>query len=181
MINPINILDKTAAATKIVCPTLHLYSYMLRQGFNETDQTLNRRRKLFNDNLEKIAAILKTSTCETAANFLKLLPPEEELMAPFGTVLDLTNVPDECLKPNSDRLYFKTGLIHSRLAVRCLNDTYFLRLTRYLPSALGERSLDSFEKLAEGVNNLQIELGQTAILAGILNGEYSKEEKRAIA
>ena len=181
MLYRIETIDKTTTDVKILSPTLHFYSYMLRQGFNETDRTLNLRRKLFNDNLEKIAAILKTSAGETAANFLKLLPPEEELMASFGTVLDLTKAPAECLKPNSDRLYFNTGLIHSRLAARCLNDTYFLRLTRYLPSALGEQSLDSFEKLAEGVNNLQIELGQTAILAGMLNGEYSKEEKRAIA
>ncbi len=181
MVNQINIIDKTTTAVKILSPTLHFYSYVLRQGFNETDETLNRRRQLFNENLQKIAAILKTGTDETAANFVKLLPPEEELISPLGTVLDLTKVPAEYLKQNSDRLYFKTGLINSRLAARCLNDTYFLRLTRYLPSARGPQFLDSFEKLAEGVNNLQIELGQTAILAGILDGKYSKEEKRAIA
>lgn len=181
MINSIAILDKTSTTAEIFSPTLHLYYYVLRQGFNETDETLNLRRQFFGENLQKIAATLTARTAESAADFVKLLPPEEVLISPFGTVLDLSKAPDECLKQNSDRLYFKTGLIQSRLAARCLNDTYFLRLTRYVPFAEGKQSLDSFINLAAGVQNLQIELGQTAILAGVLDREYSKEEKRAIA
>ena len=169
---------QTSTTVKVLSPTLHLYHYVLRNGINEHPETLKERRKLFNDNLQKIASHLTTSTGKSGSDVVKLIPIEQER---FGTVLDFTSVPPECQKPNNDRLYFETGIIRSRLAARRINDTYFLRLIRYIPSAKGEQSLDLFENLSEHLGSLQVELGQTAILAGILDPQPSSQSIDSVA
>src|SRR5512136_1134156 len=163
-------------AVKILSPTLHLYQYVLRNSINDRPETLETRRKAFSDNLQKLAEHLPTTSGQKASEFVKLLPLDGEL-APFGTVLDLTNVPPECLKPNNDRLYFQKGIISRQLAARCLNDTYLLRFTSYVSSKEGEQSLAIFANLGEHITNLGVELGQTVILAGIIpQSLYSPDE-----
>ena len=173
------IQTQTNTTVKILSPTLHFYHYVLRQSFNESLEERKDRRELFEDNLDKITSHLTSKSGQQASEFLKLIDIEEEQFS--GTIFDLTNVPDECHKPNSDRLYLETGIIKSRLAARCLNDTYFLRLTRYISANEGEQSLNSFANLSEYLNTLNIELGQTAILAGIVSSQLDREQKRQVA
>lgn len=172
-------------AVKILSPTLHLYQYVLRNSINDRPETLENRRKAFSDNLQKLAEHLPTTSGQKASEFVKLLPLDGEL-APFGTVLDLTNVPPDCLQtnnaPNNDRLYFQKGIISRQLAARCLNDTYLLRFTSYVSSKEGEQSLAFFANLGEHITNLGVELGQTVILAGIIpQSLYSPDEILRIA
>ena len=167
---------------KVLSPTLHFYHYILRNGINESLDDTKERRERFEKNLYELASHLTSKSGQKVSEFLKLVDIEKEPSS--GTILDLTNVPDkpdECRKKNSDRLYLETGIIKSRLAARRLNDTYFLRLTRYISSDLKEQSLDSFANLSEYLNALKIELGQTAILAGILKAQLSPQETRKIA
>lgn len=152
---------------KITSPTLHFYHYVLRNSLNEPEKKLEERRDFFSKNLHELASHLTSRSGKKAAEFVRLIPLEKDLLL-SGSLLDLTQVPDECKKPNSDRLYLETGTRHSRLAVRRLNDTYLLRFTSYIPSAESPRSLKTFAELSEHISNLPIELGQTAILAGIL-------------
>ncbi len=173
-------LTKTNVTVKIISPTLHLYYYVLRNGMNERLEALERRRQFFKDNLQKIASHLTSSTGKNAGDFVSLIPLEQDISI-SGSILNFSHVPPECQKPNNDRLYLTTGIINSRLAARRLNDTYLLRLTRYISSVQGEQSLDIFENLGEHLGDLQIELGQTVILAGILPSQLTPEENRAIA
>jgi hypothetical protein len=173
-------LTKTNATIKIVSPTLHLYYYVLRNGMNDRLEALEKRRQFFNDNLQKITSHLTSSTGGNAGEFINLIPLEQDSSI-SGSVLDFSQVPPECQKPNNDRLYLTTGIINSRLAARRLNDTYLLRLTRYISSVEGEQSLDIFANLSEHLGDLQIELGQTVILAGILPFQTTSEENHTIA
>ncbi|GAA6617560.1 hypothetical protein [Scytonema sp. NUACC26] len=161
-------LTQNSLTVKVVSPTLHLYHYMLRNGINESPDVVQKRRKFFNENLKKIASHLITSTGRNGEDIVRLIPLEKEY---YGTVLDFDNVPPECRQLNNDRLYFESGIIHSRLAARRFNDTYFLRLTRYVPSVQGEQPLELFANLGEHLNHLDVELGQTVILAGILTSQ----------
>ena len=170
---------QTNTTEKVLSPTLHFYHYVLRKSFNEPLEERKERREFFEGNLQKITSHLTSKSGQQASEFLKLIDIEEEKSN--DTIFDLTNVPDECHKPNSDRLYLETGIFKSRLAARCLNDTYFLRLTRYISSNEGEQSLNSFANLSEYLNTLKIELGQTAILAGIVKPQLPPEETRQIA
>ncbi len=166
---------------KITSPTLHFYHYVLRNGLNEPAEKLEERRDFFSKNLHEIASHLTSKSGKKAADFVRLTPLEKDLLL-SGSLLDLTQVPDECKKSNSDRLYLETGTRHSRLAVRRLNDTYLLRFTSYIPSAEGQRSLKTFAELSEHISNLPIELGQTAILAGIIPEiDYQKADITKIA
>ena len=169
---------QTNALVKILSPTLHLYSYVLRNGINETPEVLKERRKLFDENLREVASHLTSSTGQAGTDIVKLVSIKEER---YGSILDFSNVPGECRKSNNDRLYFGTGIISTRLAARRINDTYFLRLTRYVPSAKGTQSLDIFENLSEHLGGLQIELGQTAILAGIIEPQFFTQSTDSIA
>ncbi|MBD2772348.1 hypothetical protein [Iningainema tapete] len=170
-------LTQNSLTVKIVSPTLHLYYYMLRNGINESPEAVQERRKLFNDNLNKIASHLISSTGRSGSDIVQLISIEKEY---YGTVLDFSNVPPECRK-NNDRLYFESGIIHSRLAARRFNDTYFLRLTRYVPSVQGEQPLELFANLGEHLNTLDVELGQTVILAGILTAQSHSQSTDSIA
>ena len=166
---------------KITSPRLHFYHYVLRNGLNEPDEKLKERRDLFRKNLHELASHLTSRSGKKAAEFVRLIPLEKDLL-PSGSLLDLTQVPDECKKPNSDRLYLETGTRYSRLAARCLNDTYLLRFTSYVPSKEGEQSLKLFANLSEHISTLPVELGQTAILAGIIpETDYQKTEIAEIA
>jgi len=171
-------LTQNSPTVKVISPTLHLYYYVLRHGINESPETLKERRKFFSDNLNQIASHLTSSTGIKGSNIVKLIPPEKEH---YGTVLDFDNVPPECRKSNNDRLYFETGILHSRLAARRFNDTYFLRLTRYVSNQNEEQSLKLFENLCEHLNNLNIELGETVILAGIFTPQSSSQSPDSIA
>ncbi len=166
---------------KITSPTLHLYHYVLRNGLNEAAEKLEERRDFFSKNLHELASHLTSGSGKKAAEFVRLIPLEQDLL-PSGSLLDLTQVPDECTKPNSDRLYLETGTRHSRLATRRLNDTYLLRFTSYISSAEGQQSLKTFANLSEHISTLPIELGQTAILAGIIpETDYEKADITKIA
>jgi hypothetical protein len=154
---------------------------VLRNSINERPEALENRRNFFSDNLQKLAAHLTTSTGKSASNFVKLVPIEQDF-APSGTVLDLTSIPTECLKPNDDRLYLDTGIIRSRLAARRLNDTYLLRFTSYVPSVHQEQPLPVFANLGEHIASLPLELGQTVILAAVLpTSQYSLSDIPSIA
>ncbi len=164
---------------KLLSPTLHFYHYRLRNSINESLEDTKERRQKFEENLQAILSHLTSKTGQKASDFLKLIDIEQE--SSKGTILDLTNVPPDCKKTNSDRIYLETGIIKTSLAARLLNDTYFLRLTRYISSAHNEQSIDSFANLSEYLNTVKIELGQTAILAGILQSQLSPQKTRKIA
>jgi hypothetical protein len=166
---------------KITSPTLHFYHYVLRNSLNETAEKLEERRDLFSKSLHKVACHFTSQSGKNAGDFVRLIPLESDLSSK-GSLLDLTQVPDECKKPNSDRLYLQTGIHSSRLAVRRLNDTYLLRFTRYVSSTEGPQSLKIFDNLSEHISTLPLELGQTAILAGIIpETEYQPAEIPQIA
>lgn len=166
---------------KILSPTLHLYHYVLRNGLNDRPETVSDRRNFFTKNLTEITSHLTSKSGKRADEFVRLVPPEQDL-SPSGSLLDLTDVPDESLKSNSDRLYLETGIRLSRLAVRRLNDTYLLRFTSYVSSTEGSQSLKFFAILSEHIARLPIELGQTAILAGIIPEiEYNLQDIPLIA
>ncbi len=176
----------TTVKVKVLSPTLHFYHYVLRQSLNESLEERKERRKFFENNLKEITSRLTCKKEKFVSDFLQLIDIKKEPSS--GTIFDFKNTklsdkcPNlnatdkcECHKPNSDRLYLETGIFKSRLAARCLNDTYFLRLTRYISSNEGEQSLNSFANLSEYLNTLKIELGQTAILAGIVQSPLPPE------
>ncbi len=176
------IQTQTNTTVKVLSPTLHLYHYVLGKSLNEPLEYRQERREFFQDNLHEIASHLTSKNGKKVSEFLKLIDLIDIEEEPSRrNILDFTNVPDECRKPNSDRLYLETGMIKSRLAARLLNDTYFLRLTRYISSDEGEQSLNSFANLSEYLNALKIELGQTTILAGILKSQLSPQATREMA
>lgn len=164
--------SQISTTPQIKSPTLHLYRYVLRNSINDRPEMLQQRRELFDENLQKLTTELLSSMGKTASDWVKLVPIEQEI-ATTGTVLDLTNVPSEFLKPNDHRLYLESGIFRSRLTALRLNDTYLLRLTRYVPSSKSNQDIDIFENLRANIINLPIKkqqtviLGQTAILAGI--------------
>ncbi len=166
----------STTAKKVLSPTLHLYHYVLRNAINERPETLEKRRNFFSENLQKLTTHLTSSTNKRASNFVKLVQIEQD-SAPSGTILDLSNVPPECTKPNDDRLYLDTGIIRSRLAARRLNDTYLLRFTSYIPSIHQGQPLPIFANLGENIASLPLELGQTVILAAVLPpSQYSPSD-----
>ncbi|MDJ0578956.1 hypothetical protein [Crocosphaera sp.] len=171
---------QTNTSIKMISPTLHLYYYVLRNGMNEPVEELEKRRHFFNENLQKITSHLTSKNGENAAKFITLLPLQQDPKI-TGSVLDFSKIPTECKKNNNDRVYLTTGIINSRLAARRLNDTYLLRLTRYISSIEGQQSLNIFSNLSEHLSNLELELGQTVILAGILPDTTTLEQNRTIA
>ncbi|MFN6571102.1 hypothetical protein [Dendronalium sp. ChiSLP03b] len=171
-------LIQNSPIVKVQSPTLHLYYYRLHHGINESTKVVQDRRTLFSENLNKIVANLRSSTGKKGLDIVKLIPVEQEQ---DGTILDFANVPLECRKSNNDRLYFETGIIHSRLAARRFNDTYILRLIRYVPAIQGEQSLELFENLSEHLNDLDVELGQTVVFAGILKNQSHSQPTDTIA
>lgn len=159
----------TSQLPKILSPTLHFYHYVLRNGLNDSDEQLKARRDYFTKNLYEITSHLTSKKGENAGGFVRLISTEQD-WSPSGSLLDLTleAIPDDCKRTNSDRLYLETGIITSRLAVRRLNHTYLLRFTSYIPSKKGSQDLETFGNLSKHLSTLDIELGQTAILAGII-------------
>lgn len=171
-------LIQNSPTVKVESPTLHLYYYRLRHGINESPKAVQDRREKFQDNLNKIASHLSSSTGKKGSDIVKLIPIEQEH---DGTVLDFYSVPPECRQLNNDRLYFETGIIRSRLAARRFNDTYIIRLIRYVPSVQGEQPLELFENLSEHLNELDVELGQTVIFAGIVSTLSHSQSTDSIA
>lgn len=159
----------TSQLPKILSPTLHFYHYVLRNGLNDSDGQLQARRDHVTKNLYEITSHLTSKKGENAGGFVRLISTEQDWSS-SGNLLDLTleAIPDDCKRTNSDRLYLETGIYTSRLAVRRLNDTYLLRFTRYIPSKKGSQDLETFGNLSKHLSTLDIELGQTAILAGII-------------
>ncbi|MBO0351186.1 hypothetical protein J0895_19330 [Phormidium pseudopriestleyi FRX01] len=173
----------TSQLPKLLCPTLHFYHYVLRNGLNDSDEQLKARRDYFTKNLYEITSHLTSKKGENAGGFVRLISPEQD-WSPSGSLLDLTleAIPDDCKRTNSDRLYLQTGTSTSRIGVWRLNDTYLLRFTRYISSAEGQQSLKTFGDLGDHLCNLPIELGQTAILAGIIpQNEYQDNPSIDIA
>lgn len=171
-----------APKIKLISPTLHLYYYVLSHGMNEDSQTRQERRKTFTENLDKITSHLTSETGKNAQGFVKLVPLDSNFSSlPSNSLLDFSKVPSEC-KPFDDGLIeLKTGIIDSLLGIFLLNDSYLLRLTRYIDTAEGEQSLNTFSNLSEYINELKVELGQTAILAGILPSLTTPEKNDLIA
>ena len=137
----------------------------------------------FASNLQKIASHLTSKNKKNAGEFVRLIPPDKDISR-SGSLLDFTvkDIPEECQRKNSDRLYLQTGIITSRLAVRRLNDTYLLRFTSYISSQKGSQDLETFANISEHLDNLKIELGQTAILAGIIpTTGYTEDQIHYIA
>ncbi|MGL4498078.1 MAG: hypothetical protein ACRCU2_03365, partial [Planktothrix sp.] len=179
---------------KIECPTVNFYHYELRNGFNDSDETIKERRDCFTKNLEKITSHLTSKHNKIAAEFVRLISVEKDV-SPLGSLLDLDlkEIPEDCkeipedLKKNKDKqnddcLYLQTGTSTSRLGVWRLNDTYLLRFTRYIPSEKGPQDLETFGYLCDHLCNLPIELGQTVILAGIISPtSYEKDKINKIA
>jgi hypothetical protein len=195
---------QTNATVKVLSPTVHLYHYVLGNSINDRPDKLNDRREALRKKLQELVAHLTSKTDKSASIVVKLVPVEQD--PPYGTVLDLTNVPAEYKKNNDDLLYLDTGIIRSRLAARRLNDTYLLRFTSYVPSVQQEQPLPVFANLGEHIKPLQKldfslgskrvsdsyleksiarlppELGQTVILAAILpTSQYSPSDIPLIA
>ncbi|MEW6497999.1 MAG: hypothetical protein AB1589_36690 [Cyanobacteriota bacterium] len=171
---------QTNATVKVLSPTVHLYHYVLGNSINDRPDKLNDRREVFRKNLQELVAHLTSSTDKSASIVVKLVPVEQD--RPYGTVLDLTNVPAEYKKNNDDRLYLNTSIIRSRLAARRLNDTYLLRFTSFVPSVQQEQPLPVFANLGEHIARLPPELGQTVILAAILpTSQYSTRDIPLVA
>ncbi|MGK7884412.1 MAG: hypothetical protein AB4057_07265 [Crocosphaera sp.] len=171
-----------APKTKLISPTLHLYYYVLSNGMNEDSETRQVRRQTFTKNLEKITSHLSSETGKNAQEFVKLLPLDSNFYSsPSNSILDFSHVPSECQTYADGLIELKTGIINSFLGIFLLNDTYLLRLTRYIDTEEGEQSLNTFSNLSEYINDLQLELGQTVILAGILPSQTTPEENYLIA
>ena len=168
--------------TKLISPTLHLYYYVLSNGMNEDSKTRQERRKTFTKNLEKITSHLTSETGQNAKEFISLVPFDSNFSSsPSHSILDFSNVPSECQPFDDGLIELKTGIFQSLLGVFLLNDTYLLRLTRYIPTEEGEQSLNTFSNLSEYINELKLELGQTVILAGILPSQTTTEENNHVA
>lgn len=164
-----------SSTPQVLSPTLHLYHYVLRNGINESSETLEKRREIFNQQLQQFTSQLTITSGKKADEVVKLMPPHEE-PSDAGNVLDLSYVPDDC-KPtngvNYNLLYLNDGTISRRLAVSRLNDTYFLRFTSFVSSKYGNQHLDRFGDFPH-ITTLPIEVGQTVILAGIIpKSDYS--------
>ncbi|MDJ0658383.1 MAG: hypothetical protein QNJ42_02725 [Crocosphaera sp.] len=167
---------------KLISPTLHLYYYVLSHGMNEDSQTRQERRTTFTENLDKITSHLTSETGKNAQQFVKLVPLDSNFSSlPSKSILDFSQVPSECILSDDGLIKLKTGIIDSFLGIFLLNDSYLLRLTRYIDTEEGEQSLNTFSNLSEYINELRLELGQTAILAGILPDETTSEENDLIA
>ena len=172
-----------STTVQVLSPTLHLYHYVLRNGINESFETLEKRRETFNQQLQQFTSQLTLPTGQKADEVVKLMPPKEE-PTDTGNILDLNNVPDEC-KPtngvNYNLLYLNDGTVSSRLAASRLNDTYLLRFTSFVSSRYGNQHLDRFGDFPH-ITNLPLELGQTVILAGIIpESDYSEANILPIA
>lgn len=165
---------------KITSPTLHLYHYVLRNGLNETEDSIQKRYDQFKNKLEGFAVHFTSKSKKNAKHLLHLLPIQNHPLS--GSLLNLDPVPDEC-KTLKDRLSLETGTESTRLAVRRINDTYLLRVTRYISSQYNEQSLATFGQLSKHIlNDLPIELGQTTILAGVIpENEYKDKESQIAA
>ncbi|MGL4499338.1 MAG: hypothetical protein ACRCU2_09800, partial [Planktothrix sp.] len=173
----------TSQPPKLLCPTLHFYHYVLRNGLNDSDEQLKERRDNFTKNLHKITSHLTSKTHKYADGFVRLIPPEKDVSL-WGSLLDLTleKIPEECKEENENFLSLETGIITSRLALYRLNDTYLLRFTSYIPSEKGLQDLKTFGNLSEHLSTLNIELGQTTILAATISEkDYQGWGSREIA
>jgi hypothetical protein len=140
---------------------------MLQNSLNDSPTSLKERRKIFSDNLNKLAENLKIKSGKNNDDLVKSIPLKPDLLG-SGSLLDSEAISADYRKPNDDRLYIDCGMFKNRLAVRCLNDTYFLRFTRYISNQEGVQSLKQFYHLRQPISNLETQLGKTVILAGIL-------------
>ena len=152
---------------QLLSPTLHCYYYMLQNSLNDSPTSLKERRKIFSDNLNKLAENLKIKSGKNNDDLVKSIPLKPDILG-SGSLLDSEAISADYRKPNDDRLYIDCGMFKNRLAVCCLNDTYFLRFTRYISNRKGVQPLEQFYHLREPISNLETKLGKTVILAGIL-------------
>ncbi|MEL4896904.1 hypothetical protein, partial [Crocosphaera sp. Alani8] len=149
---------------------------------NEDSKTRQEKRNTFTKNLEKITSHLSSETGKNAKDFVNLVSFDSNFSSlPSKSILDFSHVPSECQQFEDGLLDLKTNIFCSFLGVFLLNDTYLLRLTNYIPTEEGQKPLNSFSNLSEYVNDLQLELGQTIILAGILPEQTTSEENNLIA
>ncbi|CAD5946132.1 hypothetical protein [Planktothrix agardhii] len=165
---------------QLLSPTLHCYYYMLQNSLNDSPTSLKERRKIFSDNLNKLAENLKIKSGKNNDDLVKSIPLKPDILG-SGSLLDSEAISPDYYKPNDDRLYINYGMFKNRLAVRCLNDTYFLRFTRYISNQDGVQSLKQFYHLREPISNLETQLGKTVILAGILPESVSSPTEIATA
>jgi hypothetical protein len=165
---------------QLLSPTLHCYYYMLQNSLNDSPENLTKRRKIFSDNLNKLAENLKIELGKNNDGLVKSILLQPDILS-SGSLLDFKAISPNYYKPNDDRLYINYGMFKNRLAVRCLNDTYFLRFTRYISNQDGVQSLKQFYHLREPISNLETKLGKTVILAGILPKSVSSSTEIATA
>ena len=157
---------------KLLSPTLHCYYYVLQNSLNDSPESLRERRKIFSDNLNKLAENLKIELGKNNDGLVKSILLQPDILS-SGSLLDSEAISADYRKPNDDRLYIDCGMFKNRLAVCCLNDTYFLRFTRYISNRKGVQPLEQFYHLREPISNLETKLGKTVILAGILTESVS--------
>jgi hypothetical protein len=153
---------------------------MLQNSLNDSPENLTKRRKIFSDNLNKLAENLKIELGKNNDGLVKSILLQPDILS-SGSLLDFKAISPNYYKPNDDRLYINYGMFKNRLAVRCLNDTYFLRFTRYISNQDGVQSLKQFYHLREPISNLETKLGKTVILAGILPKSVSSSTEIATA
>ena len=165
---------------KLLSPTLHCYYYVLQNSLNDSPESLTERRKIFSDNLKELSENLKIELGKNNDDLVKSIPLKPDILG-SGSLLDFEMISPDYYKPNDDRLYINYGMFKNRLAVRCLNDTYFLRFTRYISNQDGVQSLKQFYHLREPISNLETQLGKTVILAGILPESVSSSTEMAAA
>ncbi|MBW4679431.1 MAG: hypothetical protein KME19_04870 [Microcoleus vaginatus WJT46-NPBG5] len=166
-------------STQVSAPTLHLYHYVLRNGINESSETLNKRREDFIKQLQEFISPLTITNGKKAKEIIEFISREDE-PSEVGNILNLNNIPPEC-KPtngvNYNLLYLDDGTVSRRLAASRLNDTYFLRFTNFIPSKFGLQPLERFGDFRNIKEDLPIEIGQTVILAGIIKeSDYLKAD-----
>ncbi len=89
---------------------------------NDSDEQIQKRRDSFAKNLQEITSHLTSKSGKKCGWFRSLNSPQIKICHGRGSLLDFTvkDIPEECQRENSDRLYLQTGIITSRLAVRRL-------------------------------------------------------------
>jgi hypothetical protein len=142
---------------KVLCPTLHLYLYEVRNSINDSPEIINTQLSDFQENLKKLASDLDMSSGTKAVDIIKFVKADPE---PYQTLLDFTEINNNQHSNNVLNLDYSD--VKRQLAAHRLNDTYFLRFTSYIP---GEQPLIRLEYLSKGISTLKSQLGKTVILA----------------
>lgn len=144
------------STSKVLCPTLHLYLYEVRNSINDSPETIDSQLSVFQETLKKLASDLDMSSGK-AIDIIKFVKDDPE---PYQTLLDFSQINNA--KHSNNVLDLDYSDVKRQLVANRLNDTYFLRFTSYISD---EQPLVRLEYLSKGISTLKSQLGKTVILA----------------